>query len=107
MEKCFNCGKELGSLERYRQLPNCYDYLCKECFMKIEQVATKPPIGVMPRHLWLENRRREVLGAIKRYSESPVGPTTSKLIAEWAAELMWLDALMQQVRTVDKAYANT
>lgn len=47
-------------------------------FLKYE----KPPVGLMPRKIWLETRFKEILDAIKRYSD-----VNKQVPMEWLNEL--------------------
>jgi hypothetical protein len=53
-------------------------------------IKDKPPFGVKPRHLWLEGRASELIGAIEEnwtaYCQEPDSERFDR-IREWTAEL--------------------
>jgi hypothetical protein len=53
--------------------------------MKLVNEKKKPPIGIVPRKLWLRNRTQEIVGAIRRYSKQGL-PCPE----EWAKELEYI-----------------
>ena len=41
----------------------------------------KPPIGIMPRYIWVAKRKREILDAVKRFIEAG-----AEIPTEWLDE---------------------
>lgn len=54
-------------------------------------MANKPPLGVMPRFIWLEKRRDEVAEAITRFQDEGWALSNASLVSEWFDEIRWLD----------------
>jgi hypothetical protein len=54
----------------------------------------RPPLGIMPRYIWLEHRVHEIQEGINRFMEAgkPMPP-------EWADELVWLMNELYQIAT--------
>ncbi len=48
------------------------------------------PIGIIPRHIWLESRRDDIYEAIKRRRDSQLAPPL-----EWIEELLNLEREIQ------------
>lgn len=58
--------------------------------MTIDGPPQKPPLGVMPRRLWLEHRSWDLLNALIRYSEHQQALTRwthADEMREWSQEL--------------------
>lgn len=58
---------------------------------KAGTVTHKPPIGVIPRKLWIENRERELMRAIREYMEDDI-VTHWHTIQEWLGELHGIES---------------
>lgn len=56
--------------------------------------AQKPPVGVMPRHLWLEARALDLGRALYEYTKAGRLPDAAKLMRTWSREL---DDLLLQI----------
>lgn len=52
---------------------------------KIHPPTTKPPLGLMPRNIWIDNRKSEVIDAIHRYLDAG-----KDVPAAWLEELIEL-----------------
>lgn len=48
------------------------------------------PVGIIPRHIWLESRRDDIYEAIKRRRDSQLAPPL-----EWIEELLNLEREIQ------------
>lgn len=49
----------------------------------------EPPLGVMPKHIWLENRAQDLVRAISEYLT--IGDNVEKIISfGWPDELEWV-----------------
>ena len=57
--------------------------------VKVQQKYEKPPIGLRPRIIWLNEREMEITEAIERYQE--VGKEVPEV---WRMELAWIMAQM-------------
>lgn len=60
--------------------------------MKSDYELRKPPLGIIPRKLWVENRIEELGKAIERYMDFEEVLTTDneKAVLEWNLERMKL-----------------
>jgi hypothetical protein len=58
-------------------------------------VQPKPPLGIMPRYLWIEKRIQDLAEAIGRYIESPF-PIPTEWVDERNQLLMELDILLKR-----------
>lgn len=57
--------------------------------VKVQQKYEKPPLGLRPRIIWLNEREMELLEAMERYEKA------GKEIPEmWGMELAWITAQM-------------
>lgn len=57
--------------------------------VKVQQKNEKPPIGLRPRIIWLNEREMELMEAMERYEKA------GKEIPEmWGMELAWITAQM-------------
>jgi len=60
--------------------------------------ADRPPLGIMPRYIHLELRRKDIIAAIRRYLDAEI-----KVPAEWVEEVNeiteWLRAHEKQSTT--------
>ena len=57
--------------------------------VKVQQKNEKPPIGLRPRIIWLNEREMEITEAMERYEKA------GKEIPEmWGMELAWITAQM-------------
>lgn len=66
-------------------------FICEDCLwgVKVQQKNKKPPIGLRPRIIWLNEREMEITEAIERYQEA------GKEVPEvWRMELAWIMAQM-------------
>lgn len=67
-------------------------FICDDCLgggVKMQQKYEKPPIGLRPRIIWLNEREMEITEAIERYQEA------GKEVPEvWRMELAWIMAQM-------------
>jgi hypothetical protein len=59
-----------------------------------ESIEVKPPLGIQPRHLWIESRRDELYSAINRYREHMKHVPTG-----WLSELLELEREIQMNTT--------
>lgn len=50
--------------------------------IKVNISVDRPPIGIIPRYLWIEQRKSELISAINRYMKAGV-----KVPVEWLEEL--------------------
>lgn len=66
-------------------------FICEDCLggVKVQQKYEKPPIGLRPRIIWLNEREMEITEAIERYQE--VGKEVPEV---WRMELAWIMAQM-------------
>ena len=53
-----------------------------EILHDVSDKIEKPPLGIMPKKLWIEFRRNEIIEAIIRYSEA-----LKEIPQEWVDEL--------------------
>jgi hypothetical protein len=53
--------------------------------------AKKPPLGLIPKWLWLEKRKADVESAIKRYSDAKMNIPSS-----WVNELKEIEIAMSK-----------
>jgi hypothetical protein len=51
--------------------------------VRSQQPVPQPPLGIMPRRIWLEKRFQELLAVIKRYQDAGLKPET-----EWLEEAL-------------------
>lgn len=58
--------------------------------MKQEAIPPKPPLGVMPRDIWIQHRMVELSRAIYEYIHGGYAKTDAGLIAGWSLELLEL-----------------
>ena len=67
-------------------------FICEDCLgggVKVQQKYEKPPLGLRPRIIWLNEREMELLEAMERYEKA------GKEIPEmWGMELAWITAQM-------------
>lgn len=55
--------------------------------------SVKPPIGIMPKRIWIEERIEGLTGAINRYIKTPTN-NTPELVRLWSQEIVELSALL-------------
>jgi hypothetical protein len=72
------------------QFVSSYDGATKTVTIVEEPETSKPPLGLMPRQMWLENRRDDIYDAIARYRAA--GKDVSR---DWLNELLDLDNEMR------------
>lgn len=96
---CPACIAQRDDLESRHQL----HHTCSERQPAAAQVVTegipaveRPPVGLMPKWLWIETRHSAIVAAIERYTGAGI-----PIPAEWWTELFELDAVIY--RTAKKA----
>ena len=57
--------------------------------VKVQQKIEKPPIGLRPRVVWLNEREMELLEAMDRYEKAG-----KEIPVMWGMELAWITAQM-------------
>lgn len=57
--------------------------------VKVQQKNEKPPIGLRPRIIWLNEREMEILEAMDRYEKAG-----KEIPVLWGMELAWITAQM-------------
>jgi len=57
-----------------------------DCYYEEEPMVKKPPLGVIPGHIWLENRRDDLRRAIKEYVDFDELENYD-LVKNWLVEL--------------------
>lgn len=58
---------------------------CKE--FEADRVAEKPPLGIVPRWIWIEHRMRDIHEGVERFRSAG-----KDIPHEWVSELTWLDS---------------
>ena len=67
-------------------------FICEDCLgggVKVQQKIEKPPIGLRPRVVWLNEREMELLEAMYRYEKAG-----KEIPVMWGMELAWITAQM-------------
>ena len=59
-----------------------HSFITGEHISGIKMGNRKPPLGIIPKHLWIEQRKSELKAAIKRYFE-----------ADYPVPLEWIEEL--------------
>ena len=67
----------------------------------------KPPLGLLPRSIWLEKRRFEILRAMRDYAgfyaeHSDPGDGGANLLGEWACELIYCEHEIKKNEAMNK-----
>lgn len=92
--KCALCDKEIDDI--YNLLPECPieeisegpdPEPVEEKESDVEEApCTPPPLGIMPRNIWEEKRRQDIVDAMKRYADA-----NAHIPADWINELYDLE----------------
>lgn len=66
-------------------------FICEDCLggVKVQQKYEKPPIGLRPRIIWLNEREMEICEAIERFEKAG-----EEIPIMWREELSWIKAQM-------------
>lgn len=57
----------------------------------------RPPLGIMPRFIWLEHRLQDLHEAMKRYVEAD-----KRIPSEWMAEVRFINEELRDRKPGDK-----
>ena len=77
--------------------PHIAHCICFSTYIQPKPITKKPPLGVMPRWLFLENRIEELITAISRYLITP-GLHNLDLVIKWTEELNIVLAERKQLK---------
>ena len=65
----------------------------------------KPPIGIVPRWIWLGRRQNELAEAVQRYHDAGLGDRVC--VSEWIQEIQQIEKELAAMGKTDKLYEHS